>query len=363
MALYRIDGWDYYPAAGQNIQPNAVADGWFDNVAAMASYAGRFGGNSIGFSGGAGQSFGEALGKRFTTATTIIGQALFIPQGSGNTLNMGWCDFEGGIGSNFYLTFEDFGVIRLWRCGAPGVFQSPTLLATTPAKSFHDAEWNYIEVKSKIADAGGLVEVRVNTVTVISFVGRTTNTTTSTTTPLAVLGMTPGYDSLYFSCNNMLPRWDDRYILDDTGAHNTTYLGNVRVNCQLTVGAGDLTEMDVFGAASNWDAVNEAVLTDVEYVYTSVTGERDLYAMNPNVTAQNILGVQVVGAHRQDDATQLKSNTLIKTGGTIYAGVDNFLAQNYHYYRDIYDINPQTGVGWTAANLNAIQAGQKMVVA
>jgi hypothetical protein len=39
--------------------------------------------------------------------------------------------------------------------------------------------------------------------------------------------------------------------------HNTAYLGNVRVNCQLTVGAGDLTEMSVFGAASNWDAVNE----------------------------------------------------------------------------------------------------------
>jgi hypothetical protein len=62
--------------------------------------------------------------------------------------------------------------------------------------------------------------------------------------------------------------------------------------------------------------------------------------MNPNVTAQNILGVQVTGAHRQDDSTQLKSNTH-EDGELLYTGVDNFLAQNYHYYRDIYDINPK----------------------
>lgn len=360
--LYRIDGFDYYPSAG-SVQVNAEADGWYNGAGGLAMFPGRFGkGQSMGFSGSVfNQTVSEAIGKRWTTETTVIGQAIFWPQGGGSGFQFIINDGQGGQGPQFMLQFETLGIIRLYRYTSAGGASS-VLIATTPAKAWHLDEWNYIELKFKVHPTAGTVELRVNKVVVMSFAGNTGCTTAP------VLSLAYGWDSISWSgslsfnddTNNL--RWDDRYILDDTGSNNTDYLGNVRVNTQLTVSPGDLTEMSVFGASANWDAVNESALTEAEYVYSSLVGARDLYTMDPNVTAQNIFGVQVTGAYRQDDSTQMKAHNLIKTHATLYeSAVDQFLAQTYHYYRDMWELNPNTGVGWTAAELNAIQAGQKLL--
>lgn len=363
MALYRIDGWDYYPSLAV-CQTNGEADGWYDATGQLITYAGRFGGLALGFQGSQnGQQVSEAIGKRWTNETCIVGQAQLIPQPANTVWAFAVADAQGGNNIQFWLNYEDLGIIRLYRGGLSSTYSdSGTLVATSAAKVYHVNEWDYVEVKFKIHDTAGLVEVRINTVVVLSYVGPTSNMKPP------VLGLTPGWDTIRYNSgtggNDGFPavRFDDRYILDNTGSNNTDYLGNVRVNCQLTTAAGDLTEMDVFGAAANWDAVNERVLTETEYVYSATMTDRDLYTMDPNVTAQNILGVQVVGAQRQDDSTQLKSKLLLKTGGTIYSGLDHYLAQNYHYYRDVWELNPNTGVGWTAAQLNAIQAGQQVLL-
>lgn len=360
MSLYRIDGWDYYPTSG-SVQTQAEADGWYNGAGALQTFTGRFSkGLALGFTGSVfNQTAYEAIGKRWTTDTTVIGQAFYYPSGTGSGFRFAINDQEGGAGEQFYLQFETLGVIRLyrWVLASNGI----QLIATTAAKVWHNDEWNYLEVKFKVHNVSGLVEVRINTVVVLSFVGNTACGTAP------VLSLPYGWDSIVWSgslSNNddtMQLRWDDRYILDDTGTSNTDYIGNVRVNCQLTVAAGDVTNMSVFGAAANWDAVNDTALTEVEYVYDSVMGDYDLYTMDPNVTAQNILGVQITGAHRQDDSTQLKSHLMLKTHATEYEGADHYLAQTYHYYRDMWELNPNTGVGWTAAELNALQAGQKVL--
>lgn len=363
MALFRIDGWDYYPTAG-SVETNAIADGWYGGTSVLTAPTGRFGGQAMGPVGlktGA-NSIYEAVGNRFTTEQNVVGQAFFFgPPNGGLTVpfNFGTYDGEGGNGYQWWIQMEEDGVIRLYIGGTSSVNKNgSTLVATSHNKVHHINEWDYYELKFLIHPTAGFVELRVNTVVMISYLGRTTNTMA----PL--LGADPGWDTLVYewrsSYNTTL--WDDRYILDDTGVVNVDYLGNVRVNAQLTTAPGDLTDMSVFGAAANWDAVNERVLTETEYVFSSTMTERDLYTMDPNVTAQNILGVQVVGAHRQDDSTQLKSKLSLKTGGTIYDGVDHYLAQNYHYYRDMWDLNPNTGVGWTAAELNALQAGQQVLL-
>jgi hypothetical protein len=357
MSLYRIDGWDYYPAPGQSITANLAADGWVGNIAQMSSFAGRFGGNAIGFSNNFGFLSTEPIGTRYTTQTCVIGHGLTINTNGNMGGAIGAYDGEGGGGYQWVLQFEQDGVIRLYRNQQGGGGLSMVVIATSHAKAIHGFEWNEIEIKHKVHNTSGFVEVRINTVVVLSYVGNTANTTVP-----PILGLPYGWDSIgYVGAGGVPIYWDDRYILVVDGVGNNDYLGNVRVNAQLTTAPGDLTEMLVTGAAANWDAVNEAVLTETEYVYSSTIGNRDLYTMNPSITALNIFGVQVVGAWRQDDATQMMGHSLIKTHGTIYEGADNELAQNYHYYRDLYELNPNTGVGWTAAELNAVQAGQKLL--
>lgn len=362
MALYRIDGWDYYPSSG-GVSVNAIADGWFGSTGVLLTFPGRFGvGQSLGTNSGVfAQSMFEAVGKRFTTETCVIGQALYIASTGGliSPFQFGFYDGQGGNAGQVWWQCEQDGVLRLYRGGTSSVNSGgSTIIATTPAKTIHTDEWNFIETKILIHPTAGIVEVRVNTVVVLSFMGNTQNLMPP------ILGAAPGWDAMMYNWNGPFTggRWDDRYVLDDTGSNNTDYLGNVRVNTQLTTAPGDLTEMSVFGAAANWDAVNERVLTETEYVYSSLVGARDLYTMDPNVTAQTVYGVQITGAWRQDDSTQMRGQALIKTGGTLYeGGTDHYLAQSYHYYRDMWELNPNTGVGWTAAELNLLQAGQKLL--
>jgi hypothetical protein len=42
MAVYRIDGWDYYPSAG-SVQVQAEADGWYNGSSGLQTFTGRFG--------------------------------------------------------------------------------------------------------------------------------------------------------------------------------------------------------------------------------------------------------------------------------------------------------------------------------
>lgn len=375
MSLYRIDGYDYwypmnggYDSAGTLTRAQAAADGWYDNIAQVTTYTGRFGkGLCWGTLPSAyDQPVSQAIGKRFTSERIVVGQAQFQPQTYGQWWCWGPVDFQ-GIGSgnsytnrHFWLNFEIGGLIRLYIGGTSATDPTgQTLVASTPAKTWHSDEWDFIECKFTLSQTSGLVEVRVNKVVVISYVGRTANLFT----PL--LGLPLGWDGLFYAGTNGTPIFmvDDRYLLDNTGANNTDYLGNVRVNCQLPTAAGDLTEMSVYGVAANWNAVNKPSLVETEYVFDATMGHRDLYTLDPNVSAQNILGVQVTGAHRQDDSTQLKSNILLKTGGTLFTGPDHNLAQNYHYYRDMYELNPSTSAGWTPAQLNLLQAGQQVQLA
>lgn len=357
MALYRIDGWDYYPAntfgAGQN-DANLKADGWTGGTNNFFVSPGRFGGNAIGL--GSNFTSWEPIGKRFTSEQVVVGHAWYMGGLGLMGGQFGFYDAQGATFLNCFMQFEQDGVIRIYRGNGLSGGISGVVVATSKAKAIHPFEWNYIEVKYKQHATAGIFEVRVNKVVVVSYTGPTTHMTLS-----PILSLATGFDTFsYVGFTGLL--FDDRYVLDDTGANNVDYLGNVRVNTQLTTAPGDLTEMLVSGASANWDAVNESALTDAEYAYSSTVGARDLYTMNPNATSQNIFGVQVTGAFRQDDATQMKAHLLVKTHGTLYeSAVDQYLAQNYHYYRDMWELNPNTGVGWTAAELNAIQAGQKLL--
>lgn len=360
MSLYRIDGWDYFPPNSTGvgvIGPNFMADGYTNGLNNWTSAPGRFGvGNSV-WLGSNFNSF-QAIDRRFDDSdTVIIGHAFnadFSTLLTGGQI--GVYDSEGASYLQCGVSFDQNGVLRVFR-GTGGTGSNlGTIVATSHSGVYHPQEWNYLEIKVKVHATAGIVEVRLNTVVVISYVGPTTNPNNA-----PILGLPHGWDCMsYLGWSNL--KYDDRYILVVDGTGNNDYLGNVRVNTQLTVGAGDLTQMLVTGASANWDAVNEFVLTDTEYVHSPTVGNADLYTMNPNATSQNIFGVQITGAWKQDDATQMRGQNIIKTGGTVYFGAtDKYLAQTYRYYHDMWELNPNTGVGWTAADLNAIQAGQKLL--
>ncbi len=265
------------------------------------------------------------------------------------------CFFDAANGTvQFSVSWNTFGILKAWR-GEPG---TGTQIGQSAFASFFDDAWFFLEVFCEVANSGNF-EVRVNTVPVMNYVSVDTQVT----------GVA-GFDSVGFgqgstAYGNHFESWllDDLYFCDPTGSVNNTFLGNVRVKTQFATGAGSHTGMTIGGsapAATNWQSVLDVLLGATKFVKSPTAGDYDLYAMDPIINAPLVHGVQVRGAYRQNDATQRISRNLLKSGGTLVEGADNYLNQSFAVHRDIWDLNPDTGLAWTGTEVNAIEVGPKV---
>jgi len=128
--------------------------------------------------------------------------------------------------------------------------------------------------------------------------------------------------------------------------------------------AGDATEL-VPSTAPNWECVNEAVANgDTDYVRNDAenTYERDLYNIPDTAipAGSTINSVTVYWTARKvavPSTRAIAGYSSIKTEGIIYEGSVQALTNSYVEYNTAYATNPNTGVAWTIAELNALQIG------
>jgi len=134
-----------------------------------------------------------------------------------------------------------------------------------------------------------------------------------------------------------------------------------------TIGAAvPCPEINLYGvtttAMDNWQAVQNRTLGEDSHVYSATSGDYDLYDVDPTISAPYVHGIQVKTAMRQDDATQRTSKNLLKIGstGTLQEGAANYLNQSFSIYKDIFELNPDTGVFFTGTEANDAQVGPKV---
>lgn len=249
------------------------------------------------------------------------------------------------------IAFEGYGIVRVRRGG--------TLIGQSDPGQFYNQVWFNVEVKAKIDNTSGWVEVRVNGKTVLHLVDVDTQNSTNNTFSAAGCGVTdiPGDE---------ITGWiDDFYCLDFLGTTCNDWLGTSRIKTQFIIADGDNVDSIIGGtapAATHWQSVNNVNLDDTKYVYIPYTAvaDYDLYDVNPNAAAILVHAVQVSIGARQDDATQLVIQTAIKSGTTIGYSDDIHLSQSYRFFDSFYEVNPDTGVGWTDTEVNSIQVGYKL---
>lgn len=136
-----------------------------------------------------------------------------------------------------------------------------------------------------------------------------------------------------------------------------------------TTGPGDETNIETLvGAATHW----QAVLTDdgdTSYVQKEPApgSKRDLYT----VTVPSDLGIAITSVEVFCSAklvAPINGNVLrvsLNTNGTIYnypADADPafLLSNSYNQFSNSWTTNPQTGLAWTLAEVQAMQAGIKI---
>lgn len=356
MTLRRIEGWDWQNTGAQSTIFQAMDwSGDVGNLSVQTSspVASRFGyGNYLRIGPTNFTSLASWAAPKMDLGTSggmsYIGMAIWRQDNATN--GQGWSiRFVEAISGVTHLTvaLQDYGVIKVYRGTSGG-----TLLTSVGPAVYDYNNWFYLEVGFNILDVGGSIEVRMNGVTVIDLVD--IDTANGTSAYWNVIAFAWSSLSQYLCI-------DDFYICDDQGAENNNFLGNARVKALLANGAGDLTQFTRSNTSLlNWqNAINKSV-DDTLYVYTPTVGDQDLYTVTPIINAPVIFGIDVLGFYRQDDATQLYPKNTIKSGGVTSYGAVNASYSTYKAFRDIWELDPATSVGFTGTAVNALQIGPNL---
>lgn len=225
-----------------------------------------------------------------------------------------------------------------------------TTLVATGAKVLSTSGWDLVEIRIKIADSGGIIQTKVNGIDDINYSG---DTKPSTATNISFIQ--------FFGNGHV---FDDIAINDTSGAVDNSWCGDGHVIALVPNVNGDLSQLTGSDGNStdNYLLVDETPSnSDTDYVEGSTVDEKDLY----NLAASGLSNVnisRVWGESRSKDtvtAGGLLAIT-IKTEGTEYDSGDIALSTSYTAIKGPeYLVNPQTGIAWTVAELDALQVGPK----
>ena len=325
-------------------------------------------------------------GSSYQTSIVRTGSTSFTPS-AGNSdlalyLDLSSTDDDDGItvGFGFYavggfeqqlLSFVDrvtgvchvslrfMGASRGWqlRRGGDGLpYAFSAVLADTEPNIAIIGTWHYIEVKVKIADASGTVELRQDGVTRLSYTGDTQNGGVANVDRVAWASRTNGLDY----------RIDDIYILNEQGTINNDFLGDTRCYPLYPNGNGNYSQLvgSDGNSTDNYLLVDESpVPSSSDYVGSATVGQKDTYTFEDlPVSVGTIRGVETrVFAAKTDTGTK-QIRALVRRSATDANGVDHALADSaYVTFQDMWEQDPHAGPGaWTITNVNGSEFGAEV---
>lgn len=231
--------------------------------------------------------------------------------------------------------------IEVWRGS------QSTLLYRSANNVWGTNVYNFLEVWPVIDNAAGSVKVQVNNQLLVNVSGLDTQNSSNA-----------WWDQVMMSG----AAWDDFYYCDTTVGPGTnpcdTFIGDPRVYTQYP--SANAAVQFVPLANTNWQEVSETAMdSDTSYNYSGTVGQEDLLSIGATPsTITGILAVQVTGAYRKDDAGLRRMKSALKSGATEQYGINNYLADtSYHYYSDVWAVDPSTSVSWLKAAVDALSVG------
>lgn len=369
--LRRIEGFDFVPGSLSDSERERIfsAKGYYTDHYGLYNGTGRFSsGNCLTYNS---IDLGnKVVGLRIPTgvavATGFQGIAVKVPSTGG--VRHDYLSLFDGVNntSQILFKFQDNGIIGLYRGSGSGGYgeSGATLIGRTDIAAYQEDQWFYLEWGATIAaGTGGSCEARVNTKTVLDFPAINTDHTGRGLYDMVAMGNWYGGSAGGVPALNLA--YDDFYMCDDTGSENNTFLGNCRVMTQQVAGNSTPQDFAIGGsapAATAWQSLLNTNLDDTKYIYDGTAGHESLFTVQAIVNSPAVFGIQVSGAYRMDDATQRVVHNVIKSGATASEGADQYINQTYTYYRDIWETNPDTGVGFTGSELNSLLTGAKVAV-
>ena len=228
-----------------------------------------------------------------------------------------------------------------------------TIIGTSSAGLITINNWYFIEIQATLHDTTGSFEVRVNGNNVVSATAQDTKNAGTKTVFDAVRLQYTGTNTVYI---------DDCYIMAGAGDQ---FLGDIQVEVLYPNGNGTVNQW----AGSDGNSTDNYLLVDdptgtaantviLDYVSSTTTGQQDLYQLTNLVRTQGIIAGVCHAAFLTKSDSASKPVKLVNRGAadTKSANLEPTMGvfSNVHY---VLTVNPETGLPFTVAEVNALQAG------
>lgn len=203
-----------------------------------------------------------------------------------------------------------------------------------------------IEVRVKIADAGGIIDVKVDGVSDITFSGDTKEGAYTQFNKVR-LGYVSGtrYSFAYF----------DNFIMDDYA-----WIGDTKIQKILPIGGGNSTIWNP-SVGANWQCVDERPASDVDYVSTDAIDQVDTYAAANMAGSIGSVKCVQIQSRTESDGTPTPTNLKLvaRSGGADHLSGDKAVPAAPKGLWNLWETNPADSLAWEEADVNAMEIGIK----
>ena len=212
------------------------------------------------------------------------------------------------------------------------------------ANTYYHFEW-YV----RLSDTVGLVQMRVNEIEKLNLTGQDTRNGASAIIDEIGIGAAGEVTN---TANN---DFDDVVVRDDA------FSGDVEIAAIFATGAGTTTQWTP-SAGSNYQNIDETAPNgDTDYNSNTVVNDLDTFPFQDISTTATVHAVVSLIYAKKTDAGTSKIVSMVRSGGVNYASATEHAPSldAYEYAPTVYMTNPDTGVAWTAAGVNAAEFGYK----
>jgi hypothetical protein len=215
-----------------------------------------------------------------------------------------------------------------------------------------------VEVRFVIADSGGLIDVRVDGTSVVSV----TNVDTRNGGASGAINRVE-LRGLIHSSSVGATVFDNLTVNNTSGSAPTSWPGLRRIET-IFPNSDEVAQWTPSQGGLNYELVNDATPDLLTWVQSNTSGQVDRYGLaNLSGTPTAIDAVQLVTRAGRSDSGARTMRGLIRSGTTTSNGATFTPAAtpNGQYYRDTWHDDPNTSAAWTAAAVDALEAGIEVV--
>jgi len=337
MALLFMDGFDYYSSD----QYEDLATKWQRTglfyTSSMNAVTGAIGsGSAISL-----QGLGD-IARNFTSVGEII---IGFNHKFTNNLSVSHIRFYDLATIQLSLGFDasDHFVVR----------RGTTTVLGTSSSTFAVDTWFHVELRIKIDNSVGTIELRVDgNVEIGPLTNQDTQVSANATIDMVNI----------IGDNSNVPVIDDFYILDTTGSRLNDFLGPVYIETIYPDGAGAATDFTP-SAGSNWQNVDEVVPDDdTTYNEDTVVSSKDRFTVGNLVGDIGDIHAVAVNARAKKTEAGARTVRMVAYDGTTEgeSADQYFTFGDYFWQQALFEDHPTGAAVWTESEVNSGEFGYKI---